>query len=116
MRIFIADKDKLTKFNLPEKIEDSFLVPYKEKNKRKEKYVTIESENESFQKNLNKLTGNDDENEASSTTAKVYSKIEFDENGVIVSYDFANKEKNTTETIKSTLSSIKFDDEGNIIE
>lgn len=46
MRIFIADKDKLTKFNLPEKIEDSFLVPYKEKNKRKEKYVTIESEND----------------------------------------------------------------------
>ena len=45
MKIFITDKFKITKFNLPEKIEDSFLIPYKEKNKKKEKFVTIEGEN-----------------------------------------------------------------------
>ena len=28
MKIFILDKFKITKFNLPEKIEDSFLIPY----------------------------------------------------------------------------------------
>ena len=29
MKIFILDKFKITKFDLPEKIEDSFLIPYK---------------------------------------------------------------------------------------
>ena len=28
MKIFILDKFKITKFNLPEKVDDSFLVPY----------------------------------------------------------------------------------------
>lgn len=45
MKIFILDKHKITKFNLPEKIEDSFLIPYKVKNKKQEHFVTIESEN-----------------------------------------------------------------------
>ena len=34
MKIFILDKLKITKFNLPEKIEDSFLIPYKGENNK----------------------------------------------------------------------------------
>ena len=48
MKIFILDKYKITKFNLPEKIEDSFLIPYKVKRKKQEHVVTIEGENGSW--------------------------------------------------------------------
>ena len=43
LRIFIADKDKLTKFNLPKEVEESFLVTYKPNNSKKEYTITIES-------------------------------------------------------------------------
>ena len=43
MKIFILDKFKITKFNLPEKIEDSFLIPYKGYNNKNETAVTVEA-------------------------------------------------------------------------
>ena len=49
MRIFILDKFKITKFNLPEQIEDSFLVPYKGHNNKNETAVTVEAIDEKWQ-------------------------------------------------------------------
>ena len=43
LRIFIADKDKLTKFNLPKEAEESFLVTYKPNNSKKEYTINIEA-------------------------------------------------------------------------
>ena len=43
-------------------------------------------ENEKFQTNLNELTGNSKkEDEKKLSSGKIYSKIEFDENGVVIS-------------------------------
>ena len=44
MKIYILDKYKITKFNLPEKIEDSFLIPYSGYNNKKDNFITIEAE------------------------------------------------------------------------
>jgi len=49
MKIFILDKFKITKFNLPEKIEDSFLVPYKGYNNKNDIFVTIEANDNKWQ-------------------------------------------------------------------
>ena len=49
MKIFILDKFKITKFNLPEQIEDSFLVPYKGHNNKNETSVTVEANEEKWQ-------------------------------------------------------------------
>lgn len=49
MKIFILDKFKITKFNLPEKIEDSFLIPYKGYNNTDENLVTVEAINNAWQ-------------------------------------------------------------------
>ena len=48
MKIAILDKDKITKFNLPEKIEDSFLISFKVDNKQTN-YVTVEAKEKKWQ-------------------------------------------------------------------
>ena len=42
MRLYIADDEKLTKFELPLEIRESFLIPYKIVNSKKEYLITIE--------------------------------------------------------------------------
>lgn len=42
MRLYIADDEKLTKFDLPLEIRESFLVPYRTFNSKKEYLITIE--------------------------------------------------------------------------
>ena len=42
MKIFILDKFKITKFNLPSKAEDSFLIPYKGLDNKSDNFVTVE--------------------------------------------------------------------------
>ena len=49
MKIFILDKFKITKFELPEKVEDSFLIPYKGYNNKNDIFVTVESNNDKWQ-------------------------------------------------------------------
>ena len=49
MKIFILDKFKITKFNLPEKIEDSFLIPYKSYNNTNENLITVEAVENNWQ-------------------------------------------------------------------
>lgn len=49
MKIFILDKYKITKFNLPEKVEDSFLIPYIGFNDKKDNFVTVEANNDKWQ-------------------------------------------------------------------
>ena len=44
MKIFILDKFKITKFTLPDKIEDSFLIPYKGYNNKDDIFVTVEEQ------------------------------------------------------------------------
>ena len=62
MRLFILDKFNITKFNLPEKIEDSFLVPYKSYETGKENLITIEAKDNKWQiksnGNVNIIDGN----------------------------------------------------------
>lgn len=48
MKLFILDKCKITKFNLPEKIEDSFLIPYMSTGDFKENMITVEAEQEKW--------------------------------------------------------------------
>lgn len=48
MKIFILDKFKITKFSLPEKIEDSFLIPYKSYNNPNENLITVEAIDENW--------------------------------------------------------------------
>lgn len=43
MRLIIIDDYKLTKFNLPKKVQDYFLVPYKFKGESATKYLNIEN-------------------------------------------------------------------------
>lgn len=43
MRLYIADEEKLTKFELPQEIRESFLVPYKAPNSKKDYTVNIEA-------------------------------------------------------------------------
>lgn len=43
MRLYIADDEKLTKFELPTEIRESFLVPYKDISSKKEYLITIEA-------------------------------------------------------------------------
>ena len=45
MRLYIADDEKLTKFDLPKEVEGSFLVTYKPTNSNKEYTISIESNN-----------------------------------------------------------------------
>ena len=49
MKIFILDKFKITKFDLPKKIEDSFLIPYNSYNNKNNNYVTVEADNNNWQ-------------------------------------------------------------------
>ena len=49
MKIFILDKFKITKFNLPEQIEDSFLIPYKGHNNKEDNFVTVEADEDKWQ-------------------------------------------------------------------
>jgi len=49
MKIFILDKFKITKFNLPEKIEDSFLIPYKGETNKNDIAVTVEASDDKWQ-------------------------------------------------------------------
>jgi len=49
MRIFILDKVKITKYNLPNKIEDSFLVPYNGYDNIKDNYITVEATEDKWQ-------------------------------------------------------------------
>ena len=49
MKIFILDKYKITKFNLPEKVEDSFLIPYKGYNNKNDNFVTVEANEDKWQ-------------------------------------------------------------------
>lgn len=42
VRIYIADDEKLTKFDLPQEIRESFLVPYKMMDSKKEYLITVE--------------------------------------------------------------------------
>ena len=49
MKIFILDKFKITKFNLPEKVEDSFLIPYNGYNNKNDNVVTVEANNDKWQ-------------------------------------------------------------------
>ena len=49
MKIFILDKFKITKFNLPDKVEDSFLIPYKGHNNKNDNFVTVEANEDKWQ-------------------------------------------------------------------
>ena len=49
MKIFILDKFKITKFKLPEKIEDSFLIPYKGYRNKNDLFVTVEANENKWQ-------------------------------------------------------------------
>ena len=49
MKIVILDKVKITKFNLPEKIEDSFLISFKVNNNKETNYVTVEEKDSKWQ-------------------------------------------------------------------
>ena len=49
MKIFILDKFKITKFNLPDKVEDSFLIPYKGYNNKNDNFVTVEANDDRWQ-------------------------------------------------------------------
>ena len=49
MKIFILDKYKITRFNLPEKIEDSFLIPYNGYGNPNETFVTVEANGDKWQ-------------------------------------------------------------------
>ena len=49
MKIFILDKYKITRFNLPEKIDDSFLIPYKGYGNPNETFVTVEANKDKWQ-------------------------------------------------------------------
>lgn len=49
MKIFILDKFKITKFNLPEKVEDSFLIPYIGYNGKNDNFVTVEANKDKWQ-------------------------------------------------------------------
>ncbi len=49
MKIFILDRFKITKFNLPEKVEDSFLIPYIGYNTKNDNFVTVEANNGKWQ-------------------------------------------------------------------
>lgn len=44
VRLYIADEQKLTKFDLPNIVEESFLVPFKMSNSQREYTISIESE------------------------------------------------------------------------
>ena len=43
MRIYIADNEKLTKFDLPQDVQESLLIPYKPSNSKKEYSINIEA-------------------------------------------------------------------------
>ena len=43
MKLFIADNCRLTKFNLPKEVQESFLITYKPYNSKKEYTISIES-------------------------------------------------------------------------
>jgi len=49
MKIFILDRFKITKFDLPQKVEDSFLIPYKGYNNKNDNFVTVEANNDKWQ-------------------------------------------------------------------
>lgn len=49
MKIFILDKYKITKFELPKKIEDSFLVPYNKYETKVDSFITIEANEDKWQ-------------------------------------------------------------------
>ncbi len=43
VRIYIADDEKLTKFDLPQDVQESLLIPYKPSNSKKEYFINIEA-------------------------------------------------------------------------
>ena len=49
MKIFILDKTKITKFNLPETPVDSFLIPYFGQNNNNETFVTVEANDDKWE-------------------------------------------------------------------
>ena len=49
VRLYIADNEKLTKFDLPQEVRESFLIPYKTGNSKKEYLITIEGVNGNWQ-------------------------------------------------------------------
>ena len=49
MKIFILDKTKITKFNLPETPADSFLIPYFGQNNNNETFVTVEANDDKWE-------------------------------------------------------------------
>lgn len=48
MRLYIADDEKLTKFDLPKEVQESFVVPYRPANSKKEYTINIESGEENW--------------------------------------------------------------------
>ena len=44
MKLFIIDKYRISKYMLPEKIEETFLITYKAKNSNIENVITIDAE------------------------------------------------------------------------
>lgn len=48
LKLFIADKYKLTKFNLPKEAQESFLITYKPSNSKKNYTISIESSNNNW--------------------------------------------------------------------
>lgn len=55
MRLYIADEQKLTKFDLPKKVEESFLISYKPVASSKELSISIDSVDETWQLKSNGL-------------------------------------------------------------
>ncbi len=49
VRLYIADNEKLTKFDLPQEVRESFLIPYRTGNSRKEYLITVEGVNRKWQ-------------------------------------------------------------------
>ena len=48
MRLYITDEEKLTKFDLPLEIQESFIVPYRPANSKKEYTINVESGKENW--------------------------------------------------------------------
>ena len=75
MRIFILDKEKLTKFNLPSKVSGVFAIDYLPANSKLKRTVSIESQNDKW---LVKSNGSIDVgNSMENTSNHILSEYEY---------------------------------------
>ena len=99
MIVFILDKFKLTKFNLPEKVDDSFLIPYKGYNNKSDIFVTVEASEGNWQLKSNGTVNIIEDSEIIESSILVnygsyYLKILGQEEPVVL-FSLPSKEKET---------------------